>query len=263
MTPGPTKKRPNNALRALRLLVVVAGGAGGWFGYEEFTARQDVAAAAAAESDEAGSEVAPWPANLVVADTAWSGPTVMTLQPQGDVVRQQIEFDPESGRVNMLLFSPTGDTSAEVELSGSETYFDQRDGAGWTQPRPDAAISSASLRGSAYQFAAPTLVELIPVKVWPYTDLVAEGPGPSASTPTRMLTFRIKAAAFATAEPALAAQWRNHSVLPSEIDVVEFSVELDQEGHVLSFTDGSATAPLLFRIAPLDEAPTFESPLAG
>ncbi len=256
---------PNPMLRLLRILVVVGAGVGGWFGYEKYVADQDVAAAEAALAaapPAVGQPLAPWPVDLVVAEETWADGYVATVQPANDVVRQQMEFDAGSGRSKMSLFAPDGTISAVVEVDADEVWTDQGDG--FQQQPPNAVVTPTSLRSAAFSSPALTMHDVFDESVWEYTRFVAESPGPSAGALSRVLTFSIDGVAFASAEPAAAAQWRrNNELVVRDVKVAEIEVEVDSTGHVVGLIDKSDDAPLTLRWSPLVQTPLFTSPISG
>jgi hypothetical protein len=257
-------KQPSRILAFLRLVVVAAAGVGGWFAYDEYVAAEDADAIAAETeaSDTSPTAVPPWPADLVVATETWEQGYVVTLQPEDDVIRQQMEFDASSGRSKMTLFAPDSTIAAVVEVDDDEVWFDED--SGFVQPAANAAVSATDLRSAAYTAPAPTMYDVLDPAVWEYTRFRGEAPGPSASMPTRILTFTIKGAAFADAEPTVAAQWRQNSYLENlGVGPTEVDIEVDADGHVVSLTNHSDDSPVLYRFEPLEQIPPFTSPISS
>ena len=249
----------NAFLRLLRLAVVLAAGVGAWFGYEQYAAAGD-AADSVEVTDIAGTSSAPWTdLGILVADTPWDGPTTTSVQPADDVVRQSMVFDPNTGRIQMSLFDPSGIGSGEVEVDANEVFVKSPGGV-WQAPLPDAVASESVLRSGAALGRPPTLIELVPEVVWPYTAILSDVPGGTAGSPTRVLTVRMKGGAFRAAEPALAAQWRDNVYYRGQPGRVELEVEIDGEGHVVAVRSLAPGDNVQLRFAPVAVPPTFEAP---
>jgi len=245
-------------LRFLRLLVVVAAGVGAWFGYDAFVEAQD--ATEVTEMTEVAGAVAgvtaPWAdLGLVVADTTRSGPTVATVQLAGDVEHHALTFDPESGRTQLSLFDPFGQPVGVAELDANEVFIEAADGT-WQVPAADGDLTESVLRARAAPVMPPTLVDLLPEAVWPWTEVT----GGATATPTRLLTVRIYGGAFAAAEPALAAQWRSDLGSVGRVGRVELEVEIDGAGHVVALRSLPPGDDVQFRFGPAPVAPTFRAP---
>jgi hypothetical protein len=246
-------------LRLVRIAVVVAAGVGAWFGYDAYVEADDTTESA--DGVPVAATPAPWAElDLVVADTAWSGPTRSTIQTGGDVVRQATSFDPSSGRAQMTLFDAAGTVDAVVEIDDNEVYASQG-GAGWEVPTDETLGGATTLRDAAYTAPPPTLVDLVPELVWPYTKIMSDVPGGEAAAPTRVLTIRMKGGAFAAAEPARAAQWRSNSYRPHLDGRVEIEVELDATGHVVRL-EYVMRDDSVYEFESLEAAPVFEAPFA-
>ena len=246
-------------LRFLRLAVVLAAGVGAWFGYEQYAAASD-ADDPIEVTDIAGASAAPWAdLGILVADTTWDGPTVTSVQPPDDVVRQSMVFDPATGRFQMSLFDPAGIGSGQVEVDANEVFV-KSPGGSWETPLPDAVLSEQFLRSAAAYGRPPTLVELVPEVVWPYTAILSDVAGGTAGSPTRVLTVRMKGGAFRAAEPALAAQWRDNVYYPGRPGRVELEVEIDGDGHVVAVRSMAPDDNTQLRFAPVAVPPTFEAP---
>jgi hypothetical protein len=249
-------------LRIFRLAVVVAAGVGAWFGYEQYAAAQDSVDATEISDvvDAVVGPPAPWAdLGLIVADSPWDGPTTASLQPAGDVERQRVTSDPDTGRIQMTLFDPQGDQSGLVEVDPNEVFI-KTPGGTWEKPKPDAVLSESVLRGAAAWSQPPTLAELVPEVVWPYAEILADVAGDNAASPTHVLTIRVYGGAFAAAEPALAAQWRRTAVYPDQRGLLDLDVEIDALGHVVAMRNLALDNDVQFRFEPAATAPTFQAP---
>jgi len=248
-------------LRVLRIAVVLAAGVGAWFGYDQFAAADDPDALTdVSEIEAAAASTAPWSGlGIVVAETTWDGPTATSLQPFGEPVRQSMTFDPESGRTQMSLFDPLGDAAGFVEIDANEVFVKEPGGV-WETPKPDAVLSESALRTGASFGRPPTLLDLVPEVVWPYTVILSDVAGPDPALPTRILTIRIKGGAFAAAQPALAAQWRNTAYYPDQSGRVEIEVEIDADGHVVGVRNMAPDDNVQVRFLPAPRPPEFEAP---
>ena len=249
----------SSALRFFRLLIVVAAGVGAWFGYDTFVAAQD--STDVAEMTDGGSgATAPW-ADLgsVVADSAWSGPTFTTAQAAGDVERHAMTFDPASGRTQLSLFDPHGEPAGVAELDLNEAFIETAAGT-WEKPAADGGMSESVLRSRAATAVPPTLLDLVPEVVWPWTEVTGDVASGDAATPTRLVTIQIYGGAFAAAEPALAAQWRSDAASVGRRGHIELNVEIDGEGRVVALRSLPPDDDVQFRYGPAPAAPTFRAP---
>jgi len=244
-------------LRVLRLCVVVAAGVGAWFGYDAFVEAQD--ASEVSDTTEVTGAVpgatAPWAdLGLLVADTTRSGPTVATVQLAGDVEHHALTFDPESGRTQLSLFDSFGQPAGVAELDANEVFIEAADGT-WQVPAADGDLTESELRARAATAMPPTLVDLLPEAIWPWTEVMG-----GAAMPTRLLTVRIYGGAFADAEPVLAAQWRSDVGSIGRVGRVELEVEIDGAGHVVALRSLPPGDNVQFRFGPAPVAPTFRAP---
>jgi hypothetical protein len=250
------------SLRLLRLAVVIAAGVGAWFGYEQYAAAADPDAPIAVSDTVDGSPAsrAPWAdLGIVVADTSWDGPTSTSVQPPGDVVRQSMAFDPVTGRFQMSLLDPEGDASGVVEIDPNEVFI-KVPGGTWETPTQDAVLSASVLRSGASTGRPPTLVDLVPEVVWPYTEILSDVAGGDAVTPTRILTIRMRGGAFRAAEPARAAQWRSNVYYRGQLGRIELEVEIDGDGHVVGVRNLAPDDNVQIRFMPIPLPPTFQAP---
>lgn len=249
-------------LRFVRIVVVLAAGVAGWFGYEQYAAAGDPETPIEVNDTLGGPPApsAPW-ANLgiAVADTVWEGPVSISVQPPDDVVRQVIAYDPLTGRSRMSLFDPQGEVSDLVEVDPNEVFV-KTPGGTWAAPDVDAVVSASSLRSATVTAGPPTLVDLVPEAVWPYTVILSDVPSGDAASPTRTLTIRMKGAAFAAAEPALAAQVRSNAYYRNQPGRIEIDVELDAAGHVVAVRNLAPDDNVRWAFAPLPVPPVFEAP---
>jgi hypothetical protein len=253
----------SSVLRLLRAIVVVAAGVGAWFGYDAFVAAQETNDPSELSADPAGGPLAgaraPWAdLGLIVAETAWEGPTSTTLQRAGETERHAMTVDPASGRIQISLFDAQGAPSGLAELDSNEAFVEGVDGT-WATPTLDGAVSEQVLRATVAAAAPPVLGDLVPDVAWPWTEVIADRVGGSATAPTRVLTILVYGGAFANEEPALAAQWRTTSPVGRR-GRVEIEVELDQQGRVVGLRTLPPDADVQYRFAPATVVPTFQAP---
>jgi hypothetical protein len=246
-------------LRILRLLVVAAAGVGAWVGYDAFVEAQD-SSDVTEVNDQGQGATAPWgDLGLVVADSTWSGPTFTTVQLAGDIERHAMTFDPESGRSQLSLFDPLGEPAGVAELDPDEVFIETADGT-WETPAADGDLSESVLRSRVAAAMPPTLVDLVPEAIWPWTEVTGDVASGDAAMPTRLLTIRIYGGAFAAAEPALSAQWRSEAGPAGSRGRIELEVEIDGEGRVVALRNLPPGDDVQFRFGPTPAAPTFQAP---
>ena len=239
----------------LSLAVVAAAGVGGWFGYERAVAEIrgdepaelddgtgiDATAVGSSSSGVAAPAPAPWPDDVVMPTRTWTSFRTM-YHPAGDVVRQQVDFDPLTRQAQMTLFDPEGIEVGWFEVYGRDADF---------------------VAGASYGFAVPpTLPDLLPEPTWAHTTLrsdttLAEGQG------VRRLAFTVDVPGFSLASPIPASEWRERIGRGFGFDVANLTIDLDAEGHVVRIDpDGTGTGVVAL-FAELTEPVVFESPLGN
>jgi hypothetical protein len=248
------RKRPNPIVRLVRLVVIVAAGAGGWFGYERYVDAQDNADAVGVEAEAASTP--PWPDDLVITEQQRNGPYEAVWGPTNAEPAIRTQFDSGLGRVKFTAI----ETGNGFEISPSRVFYLR---VGEPPQEELDAETRHKLIEESYRKAAPTLPKLLPSDVWSYTELTEDTTSTTAAGAVRRLSFRIRGAAYADAQPALAAQWRSTSPLNPAIGPTIFTVELDAQGQIVLLHAGVAENEMIVRYADLLAAPTFESPLAS
>jgi hypothetical protein len=252
------RKKTSGALSLLRLFVVAGAGIGGWFGQEQLIRAHDTAQVEQAKAEEVARASlrpqAPWPADLVVAETTWTGQTRTTFENSQGVL-QILDTDPVSGRTHAEWATSDGEVTVDIEIDVDEMFVDRNDGAGFVA---EPAGSASGLSRRLYSGSQPTLAEVFPSTTWAFTELVSEARGPSAAEPTRILTFRTNVQQFVIDKPAQAAQWLRSDYGPDVVDTAEVSVELDAVGQIVNISEVTGYS---VRFEQLDVAPTFSSPL--
>lgn|GEM_PF-6990935 len=256
-----TQQSPNPIFGLLRLAVVVAAGVGGWFAYDTYLVED--AEAAAAPTDAVVAPAVPWPSDLVVADAPLGGTVRQTriVETENRMI-YQIDIDNERSRARAELFSGEGVLSV-VETDGVAVWVDDGAGAGWVLPgaageNTAAGLPAENLLARIYSNSHPVLTDFLQPQTWPYTVLNSDS---RLANGNRLLSFRIKGAAFADAEPARAAQWRANSSTPNSLGPVDMEIEMDAAGNIVSWTDPSIPAYGVFRWEQLPTPPVYLSPI--
>lgn len=240
-------------LGLLRLVVVVAAGAGAWFGYDAFVDAQDAGA------DQVETAVSPpWiDLDLAVAGATWEGPVRTTVVSADGVRLRSFDFDATRTRSIETEFDEDGTVVAVAEIDADEAYL-RRPGGEWMNGNQEPGIADG-YRSRAMLSLPVTLDDVVGPEVWPYARVVAERPGGDAAAPTRVLTVRMKGGAFTNADPSGAAQWRANNGYPDVGGRVEIEVEIDATGQLVAL-EFLAPGGTRYEFEPLVSEPVFTAP---
>ena len=277
-TAPTTRSSPGGVARALRILVVGAAAAGGWFAYEGRVAGLDVDSlsslvdrgaeeTAADEAPEPGSDgvvaglASPWPADVPALTAPWTSSRT-TVARADDVVRLRVETD-RAGRVALATFGTDGaaEVRAELDLDDPTSAWVD-DGGSWRRADADGPTGAAALNRLAVGAPPPTLDDLLAPEAWPFTELVADDTAADGVARLRVVTVRVDAAEFARVEPALAAQWRHGSWVELGPGQPLLRASLDDGGHVVEVVADTVRGPMIYRFAELDAPLELSSPVA-
>ena len=275
-SPATSGSSPGGVARALRILVVAAAAAGGWFAYERHVADLDVDAIAslvdrgadapaAAEppvtgsGDEAGP-ASPWPADVPSLAAPWTSSRV-TVARADDVVRLRVATGGD-GRAALATFGTDGTAEVRAELDVDDpTVAWVDDGGAWRRADADGPTSAAALAGLAVGAPPPTLDELLAPEAWPFAELVADDTAADGLARLRVVTLRVDADAFARSDPSLAAQWRRGSWVELGPGQPLLRASVDEGGHVVEVVADTVRGPMIYRFAELGSPPELSSPL--
>ena len=247
----------------LSLAIVLAAGAGGWFGYEHLVAQDEGESVEAATVDDAGESSAaaaatpPWPADVGIPTRSWTSFRT-SFHPQGHVVRQQVDYDATSRQAKTTLFDTEGVVVGGFEVRGRDVWYNELEGEGWQAAPADADF----VAGASYDDTRPvSLDDLFPPSSWPYTTLASDAP--VVETPgIRRLAFVVDVPAFSRAAPIQAAEWREDVGRGFGFETATLDVDLDAEGNVVRIDPKDTGTGIVALYAELTEPVVFESPLS-
>ena len=237
----------------LRFLVVAAAGAGAWFGYDAFVEARE------AEPTPLETGVSsPWAElDLIVAGDTRTGPVRTTVLSAEGVPLRTFDFDSTRIRSIETEYDETGTVVALAEIDADEAYL-RRPGDEWLNGNEEPDIAGG-YRSRAMLSLPVTLGDVVGPEVWPYSRVVGERIGGEATSPTRILTIRMKGGAFTNADPSGAAQWRVNNGYPNVGGRVEIDVEIDATGHVVAI-EFLAPGGNRYEFEPLASEPVFAAP---
>lgn len=248
--------RPNPIFGVLRLAVVVAAGAAGWFGYDMYVEQNDEAEAlATAEAEALAIEAVPWPSDLGAGDVRWTGDYRVTTS-IGDQTVVVSDHDGVTGLVRSTA-TPNGEASTSwVESDGYNAWTKLASDPVWSQVVDP--VASWNTIDEAYEYSALTLRTIVPPSAWPYVVFNGES---ADALGNRMLSFRIKSVAFHAEQPAAAVQWRTTSEFSTVDQPLDLTVIVDALGRVIAVETSSGSVRV--DISELPVPPVFESPLGS
>jgi len=253
----------------LSLAIVAAAGYGGWIGYERFLA----GAAAEATEDQSGAPdasasteptapplptLAPWPDDVVLPADEWTSFRI-GFQPDGDIIRQQIDYDATLNGARVTLFGPSGAEIALVEVRGQDAWVKQGDGD-WQQPQS----TGLGFAGVTFDRTEPLdLIDLFPQAIWPHVNLLSDI---ALTDPDlagiRRLAFSVDTAGFSLARPVAAESWRDEISFVDADEPAEWVIDLDPAGHIVRIDVGRTGGARYIWFSELTEPVPFSSPLA-